>query len=227
MSVAMEIVLEQIKKASMERIRIGLPGGSSALSLMDEIAQSDLDWSKIDLIPIDERAVSIDDPLSNSGLIQRRLLVNESGKKKKLCFIDGSDRSDFLVNKLNNNIVTNSYLTVAVLGMGEDGHIASLFPNQKFNSFSGGRAEAWMATPPAGIPATARISMTLTHLLKSKCVLLLLSNKKKVQLFEHIMAGNPQPLYPVSFIFHQDSCPVFIINPDGDLMMIKNKKEDD
>ncbi|PCI50466.1 MAG: hypothetical protein COB51_03255 [Moraxellaceae bacterium] len=120
-----------------------LPGGQTPRPLYAKLAASDLDWSKIYISLSDERCVAADNELSNEAFLRKELLdkIGPEVLFQSLVVSDNNESKDFdaLLKYMNQ---WTSFNTFSVLGMGDDGHIASLFPdceasmesiNQTFN----------------------------------------------------------------------------------------------
>jgi 6-phosphogluconolactonase len=86
---------------------------------------------------------------------------------------------------------------VMLLGMGEDGHFASLFPSliNTSNYFNLLADPGIIYTEPMGSPCHKRISMNLSMIIESKKVVLLISNEKKLSLLSEAYENNLLPLY--------------------------------
>ena len=99
-------------------------GGSSPLKIFKELSESDVDWSKVFISLIDDRIVDEDNPDSNVHLLNQHLLI---GNVKNASFISLNDDHQKLIGNFD-------FFDVAIVGMGPDGHFASLFPNMINNT---------------------------------------------------------------------------------------------
>lgn len=106
-----------------------LSGGSTPKNLYQKLGEMDLDWSKVHVGLVDERFVPQDSPFSNETLIRENLMQNKATAAKMHPMVIHT--TDYVENlKLateENHVFENP--DVIVLGMGDDGHTASLFPN--------------------------------------------------------------------------------------------------
>ena len=102
-------------------------GGNSPLKLFDNLSKIDLPWNKVQITLVDDRLVDKNHIHSNQKLITDHLLKN---KAKLANFIPLSEKI------IKSKIILTPF-DVNLLGMGEDGHFASLFPDmiKNFNSF--------------------------------------------------------------------------------------------
>ncbi len=111
-----------------ERVLFAVPGGTTPGPLFDDLCGVDLDWSRVDVLPTDERWVPEDHPRSNARLIKERLLVNQAAKARYLPLFAAVHQPQEVLAELESLIAPELPITVAVLGMGLDMHTASLFP---------------------------------------------------------------------------------------------------
>ncbi|MEQ9693292.1 6-phosphogluconolactonase [Shimia sp. SDUM112013] len=111
-----------------ERVLFAVPGGTTPGPLFDDLCGVDLDWSRVDVVPTDERWVPEDHPRSNARLIKERLLVNRAAKARFLPLFTPAHAPTEVLPELESMIAPELPIAVALLGMGADMHTASLFP---------------------------------------------------------------------------------------------------
>ncbi len=105
-----------------------VPGGTTPGPVFDALCAADLDWSRVHVFPTDERWVPQDDPRSNAGLIAARLLTGRAAAARLLPLYAPADRPEDVLPELTAELVPELPISVLLLGMGADGHVASLFP---------------------------------------------------------------------------------------------------
>ena len=164
--------LRRALEASMGRsVAITVPGGSTPFPILARLAEADIDWPRIEVWPGDDRIVAEAHPASNVGRI-RPLLEPPGGH----------------VVALGEHAVP-PHFALAWLGMGGDGHIASLFPS------SDPRVDDPLPIrrlTPDPLPPEApfeRLSLTLPALLDSDELLFVIRGAEKRALFEAAMRG--------------------------------------
>lgn len=197
------------------RARIAFPGGRSAVGLMEELATKALDWSSVHVTLVDERAVPETDDASNALLVKKILCTDRASSARfEPLFIEQDARNS--VDTLNQ---ADYSIDIAVLGMGEDGHFASLFPSQFVVPGLGDDVDGYVATDAVGSPSVPRISMTLTRILSAPLVVLLVSSEAKK---EKVLAGFQgfDPMNPVSYLLAANH-PIVVEWPDGSLETIQ------
>ena len=197
---AADAIESLLRAALTERGRASLvgTGGRSPGPVYDRLSQADLDWAHVAVTLSDERQVDANSPNSNARLLRERLFV---GRAAAAQFLPLSDYAEGVLGKL-------LPFDVVMLGMGEDGHIASLIPGSPVLDHAMDPAgEALTAESPQGFgsPPVPRITLTLSALLRSRAIFLLIAGEAKRQVIEEAQAGAD---YPVGAILSQDRVPV-------------------
>ncbi|WP_299358240.1 6-phosphogluconolactonase [uncultured Paracoccus sp.] len=113
---------------SDEQVTLCLPGGTTPEPLLSQLAALALDWDRVVVFPGDERCVPPDDPRSNAGLLRRHLLQGEASAARLIPLCSGADAPEQQAAQASEQLTPVLPITVLLLGMGEDMHIASLFP---------------------------------------------------------------------------------------------------
>jgi len=111
-----------------KRICFAVPGGTTPGPIFDDLCAVDIDWSRVDVVPTDERWVPEDHPRSNARLIKERLLVNRAAKARFLPLCAAPHPPQEVLAELESQIASELPIAVALMGMGADMHTASLFP---------------------------------------------------------------------------------------------------
>lgn len=147
-------------------------GGISPGETYDRLARADLPWERIIVTLSDERRVPVSDPMSNEGQLRARLLVAKAAAAR---FVPLEEDAVAAVEPFD----------VALLGMGEDGHFASLFPGSPVLA-EGLDSERRVIEVPAGEPAPPqpRLSLTLPVLAACPLILVLTRGEAKRRILE-------------------------------------------
>jgi 6-phosphogluconolactonase len=192
-------IVESIALTLKEKIIAGkrasliVPGGSSPVNIFDSLSKVDINWKMVDLCLVDDRFLDSNHVDSNEKLLKETFIKNKAS-----CVNYFSLKS--LVNK---NIPIKQPFDICLLGMGDDGHFASIFPNVLENSKFKILKEALickktskiLSIPPSGNPYHPRVSMNLGMILNSKRIILLVSSKKKMSVYEDSINDKMIPLY--------------------------------
>jgi 6-phosphogluconolactonase len=160
---------------------IALPGGKTPVPIFAELAEREVDWPRVILLPTDERLVSANNPLSNAGLIRRQF--GRTGARLFSLF-GARGSSEDAGDVADRNLKTLRWpLDLVWLGMGEDGHTASILPGPDFEAASNGPADRRaLAVTPDPLPAeapVARITLTRSALVTTRSLVLTILGEKK------------------------------------------------
>ncbi len=175
-------------------------GGRSPGPVYDRLAHADLDWAHVAVTLSDERHVDTDSPNANARLLRERLFVGPAAQAQ---YLPLTDYAEAVLRRL-------LPFDAVMLGMGEDGHIASLIPGSPVMAHAMDPAGAALtAESPQGFgsPPLPRITLTLSALLQSRAIFLLIAGEAKRQVISRAQAGED---LPVGAILNQDHVPVRI-----------------
>lgn len=114
--------------AHEDRATLVVPGGTTPGPVFDALSAADIGWDRVDVMLTDERWVPEDDPMSNAGLVRRRLLTGRAAAATFLPFYTGAPHPDDTLAEVEAMLVPYLPAAVVLLGMGTDMHTASLFP---------------------------------------------------------------------------------------------------
>jgi 6-phosphogluconolactonase len=124
-----EILRQAISETAAASLVV--PGGTTPVAVFDRLTECDLAWENINVIPCDERWVAPDHVDSNEGLIRRHLLTGKASAARVLALYRPLPAPDAALPDVMRALKAIKRPFDAVfLGMGEDGHIASLFPDR-------------------------------------------------------------------------------------------------
>lgn len=153
-------------------VSITVPGGSTPFPIMEKLLERDLDWSRLVVWPGDDRIVPEDHEASNTGKL-RALFEPAGAEVVTLRVMEAVPHFD-----------------LAWLGMGADGHIASLFPNTDSRA---DEVQAIVRLTPEPLPPEApfdRITLTMPSLLDSDAMVFVIRGDDKRAVFDDAVAGN-------------------------------------
>ena len=169
-------------------------GGNSPLSIYQKLSRADLDWNKVSIYLGDDRLLPSDHIDSNENLLRKNLLINNAKWAKFYPLVQP---------RINIKDITLPF-DIVLLGLGIDGHFASLFPEQvKLSSALSIDADPDFicSENPLGSPSYKRISMNLALLLNTKRCILLVTDSDKRLVVEKASTNNKMPLH---FLINQD-----------------------
>jgi 6-phosphogluconolactonase len=110
------------------RASLAVPGGTTPGPVFDVLSGVDLDWPSVAVMLTDERWVPEGHPRSNTALLRRRLLTGRAAAARLVPLHAPTDRPEEALAALTEGVRAHLPLSVALVGMGEDMHVASLFP---------------------------------------------------------------------------------------------------
>ncbi|MDP5306042.1 6-phosphogluconolactonase [Paracoccus spongiarum] len=105
-----------------------VPGGTTPSPVFETLSGTDIDWDRVTVFLGDERWVDGDHKRSNTRLLRRHLLKDRAAGANYIDLYTGADRPDDATGPLAEALAPHLPITVALLGMGNDMHTASLFP---------------------------------------------------------------------------------------------------
>ncbi|MGD0959350.1 MAG: 6-phosphogluconolactonase [Methylomonas sp.] len=208
-----DILSESLSKNGAATLFVS--GGATPAPLYEALSKAELAWKKVKVALVDERWVDVQHSASNEAMVRRSLLINNA---KAATFI-GMKTSDERANKGLSQTESNyrslpQPFTVAIVGMGVDGHTASLFPDAKgLNAALKPEGEQLTAAinakqSPVTGPNTERLSLTVAALLKCERLIVLLTGEDKLLVFDQAMKPGPIEELPIRAILHQEKVPV-------------------
>jgi len=217
---AMAVDAADLLKSSVDQVgksTFVVSGGSSPMPLYDRLSKAALPWESISITLADERWVDTDHEASNEKKIRASLLQNNAAsasflgmKNSSVSPQQGLEACEAQYQQLPETVA------LTVLGLGSDGHTASIFP------FAAGLDQALDMTAEslcAAIDAlesevtgsyTARMTMTMRALLNSKHIYLLIMGDDKRQTLKRAMSTTDQVSMPVRAVLQQSKVPVSV-----------------
>jgi 6-phosphogluconolactonase len=209
-ALATEVQVElQEAIAARGRASLVVSGGRTPVQLFNQLAQEQLDWSKVSVTLADERWVDAHEVSSNERLVRTELL---RGHAAQAHFVGLKNAATTPVEGAQWAWRSLSRITrpfdVVLLGMGDDGHTASLFPQ------SPGLTDALNSSlPPACVAMHApvaphdRLSLNLSALLDARRVFLHIQGAAKLEVYHSALAHGPVSQLPIRAFIHQQMIP--------------------
>ena len=194
---------QEIKKNGKATLLVS--GGSTPKKLYEILSNIGIDWTNVSIGLVDERFVATDTDESNELLIKSTLLKNKASKAKFIGLVFNTEDYDQNLNlAISENKPFYKSITCSILGMGLDGHTASLFPNSKEvytdDSIFG---DKMIINTEATSEPSKRISYTKSKLLSSKHLFLYFNGKEKLDVFNSAKQNQNASTKPISAFIHQ------------------------
>ncbi|MEO8010633.1 MAG: 6-phosphogluconolactonase, partial [Dokdonella sp.] len=189
-SVAVIVEALRSRAHDVDDTRLLLSGGSSPVPVYCALASADLDWTRIAIGLVDDRDVEPDDVGSNARLLRESLFAHSLPIRLRV-LRDTGQTIDAAVDRANSDASINPVGAVVVLGMGEDGHTASLFPRAADLERALQSREAYMAFDASGCVGagihTRRITLTAHGIRAAATRILLMRGETKRAVFERAL----------------------------------------
>ena len=180
-----------------------LSGGRSPVPFLEKLASENLDWSKVTVSLADERWVPVEHADSNAGLLARHLLKGAAAKARFVGLYQQAENLDAAALKADQALAGLPLIDVLVLGMGDDGHTASLFPaspNLRQGLAKVGERRCLPMLAPS-VPHQ-RLSMTRALLASAGLTLLSVQGAGKLATLRTALAGEDPTEMPIRAFLH-------------------------
>jgi 6-phosphogluconolactonase len=204
-----ELLMRAIKERGTASLVVS--GGRTPVAFFHLLSQQVIDWSKVVVTLADERWVEADHSDSNEKLVRENLLINKAHTAKFIPLKNAAIDAVTGEARAESDIEPIGRFTLVILGMGADGHTASLFPSAETLALgldmNSGRT-AIAVTPPAA--PHQRMSLTLPSLLNSQQIILHISGAGKQDVLQAAQAGDDITELPIRAILNQQLVPLSI-----------------
>src|SRR5690349_17491751 len=190
-------------------------GGSTPEPLYQSLSKVDLDWGAVYIALVDERWVDFDHEKSNEAFTVKHLIQNQAVVAN---LIGMKNTAETAQEGLSDCEAAYQQLAqpfdITILGMGSDGHTASLFPHAQgleaaLNPESSELCAAIIANQSEVTGAiTERMTLSLAGLLRSKTLVLLITGDEKLAVLRNAQAGTDVNEMPVRAVLQQQKVPV-------------------
>ncbi|WMS87190.1 6-phosphogluconolactonase [Pleionea litopenaei] len=180
-----EKIASDLASAINERDKASLwvSGGSTPMDMYRKLSVANLPWRKVLISMVDERYVPPTDEASNERLIKENLLINGADVAEFVPFFQVTESPASNQQQLEATLreKVHGALDVVVLGMGNDGHTASLFPcAEEIEQVVSAENSDYTAVTHPRVAPHARLTLTLNRLLASRHIYLLLFGEDKL-----------------------------------------------
>lgn len=203
-SVFSQRIADTLKQAISEKGKASLvvSGGSTPLPLFKALCSRPVDWSKVTITLADERWVDNQDAASNEKLVRENLLQDKAAAARFVALKTQHDNAEEGVDELTRTFEEVGLpFDIVILGMGEDGHTASLFPcsAQVEAGLDLNSPAMLIATQPTTAPHQ-RMSFTLKALVSSAHVFLHLTGQKKLDVLNDAIENASELEKPIKAV---------------------------
>lgn len=181
--------------------RIALPGGRTPEPVFKALTAARKDWSKVTVIPTDDRLVPLDDGLSNHALLRQHF---EAKGANVVSLVDEAALDDYReAGRLADERLgmLEWPLDLVMLGMGADGHTASIFPGPDLDrALAGPRERRAIGVRPDPMPADTaveRVTLTAAALASARTAMIVIAGEEKKTVLERAIEEGPLAKAPI------------------------------
>ncbi|MBW8841267.1 MAG: 6-phosphogluconolactonase [Sphingomonadales bacterium] len=192
---------------------VALAGGKTPIPIYQRLAKGKLEWKRVTIIPGDERIVPLGDPLSNVTMIAKTFLplgarVMPIVPQATADYKAAGRSADALMQDLH------WPLDLCLLGIGGDGHTASIFPGPDFDeALNGPKERRMLGVMPDPLPPeapVARVTLSRAAIVSSAAVMIAVTGAEKKKVLEDAISQGPSSAYPIGRVLADTELPVDI-----------------
>ena len=179
---------------------IALSGGKTPIPIYDKLAKAKLDWKRVTIVPVDERIVPLGDPLSNVTMIGKAFIP----KGARVIPVVPKATGDYKAAGRSADALMQDLhwpLDLVLLGVGGDGHTASIFPGPDFDeALNGPKERRALGVMPDPLPEDApvpRVTLSRAGIVTARALMIAATGAGKRKVIEDAIkegAGSPYPI---------------------------------
>ena len=186
-------------------------GGNTPKPMFLMLSNKDIEWNKVNIALVDDRWVDLTDPASNEAMVNEALLINKASAANFIGMKTEHDNAFDAESAVSDKFKeVKRPFDVVILGMGEDGHTASIFPCCAQLEEALTTTKDIMATEPTTAPHQ-RMTFTKTALLNSKQLYLHLVGESKEAVLLDVAAGSDEKQAPIRAFLNQSNVPMSVM----------------
>ncbi len=192
---------------------IALAGGKTPFPAYEKLAKAKLDWKKVTIIPTDERVVPLGDPLSNVTALAKIFLPRGA----RVMPIVPQAVPDYKAAGRSADALCQDLhwpLDFCLLGVGGDGHTASIFPGPDFDEALNGpkelRALGVMPDPLPPEAPVARVTLSRASIASARALMIAVTGDAKRKVLEDAIRQGPSSGYPIGRVLADVELPIDI-----------------
>lgn len=192
---------------------IALAGGKTPIPAYEKLVKAKLEWKRVTIIPGDERIVPLGDPLSNVTMLGKMFLPLGA----RVIPIVPQATDDYKAAGRSADALMQDLhwpLDLCLLGIGGDGHTASIFPGPDFDeALNGPKERRMLGVLPDPLPPeapVARVTLSRAAIVTSASVMIALTGAAKKKVLEDAIKQGPASPYPIGRVLADTELPVDI-----------------
>ena len=192
---------------------VALAGGKTPLPIYEKLAKAKLDWKRVTIVPGDDRIVPLGDPLSNVTAIGKIFIP----KGARVIPLVSDKAPDYKAAGRSADALLQDVhwpLDLCLLGVGGDGHCASIFPGPDFDEALNGpkerRALGVMPDPLPPEAPVARVTLSRSAIITARALMIAITGEAKKEVLEAAIEQGASSSYPVGRVLADVELPVDI-----------------
>lgn len=192
---------------------IALAGGKTPLPIYEKLAKAKLDWKRVTIVPGDDRLVPLGDPLSNVTAIGKVFIP----KGARVIPLISATVADYkAAGRAADAILQDLHwpLDLCLLGVGGDGHCASIFPGPDYGeALNGPRERRALGVMPDPLPPeapVARVTLSRSAIVSARALMIAVTGQAKRDVLEQAIEQGASSSYPVGRVLADVELPVDI-----------------
>ena len=192
---------------------IALAGGKTPVPIYEKLSAAKLDWKRVTIVPTDERVVPLGDPLSNVTMIAKTFLP----KGARVMPIVSNAAADYKAAGRSADALMQDLhwpLDWCLLGVGGDGHTASIFPGPDYDeAIAGPKERRALGVMPDPLPPEApvpRVTLSREGIITARALIIAVSGAAKRKVIEQAIEQGPSSKYPIGRLLADVELPVDI-----------------
>lgn len=192
---------------------IALAGGRTPLPIYEKLAKAKLDWKRVTIVPGDDRIVPLGDPLSNVTAIGKVFIPKGA---RVIPLVSGTAPDYKAAGRAADALLQDLHwpLDLCLLGVGGDGHCASIFPGPDYDEALNGpkerRALGVMPDPLPPEAPVARVTLSRAAIVSTRALMIAITGQAKRDVLEAAISQGASSNYPVGRVLADVELPVDI-----------------
>lgn len=192
---------------------IALSGGKTPIPVYQRLAKTKIDWKRVTIVPTDERIVPLGDALSNVTMIGKTFLP----KGARVIPIVPNATPDYKAAGRSADALMQDLhwpLDLCLLGVGTDGHTASIFPGPDLDeALAGPKERRALGVMPEPLPPeapVARVTLSRAAIVSARALIIAVAGDAKKRVIEQAIRQGPSSIYPIGRVLADAELPVDI-----------------
>jgi 6-phosphogluconolactonase len=192
---------------------VALAGGKTPLPIYERLARAKLDWSRVTIVPGDERIVPLGDALSNVTAIGKTFIPK---KARVIPLVSATAPDHKAAGRAADALLQDLHwpLDLCLLGVGADGHCASIFPGPDLDeALNGPKERRALGVMPDPLPAEApvpRVTLSRAAIASARALTIAVTGRAKRDVIEAAIREGASSPYPIGRVLADVELPVDI-----------------